>query len=164
MANINKLWYSGQPDGQDYQNCSTYHAETGELADDGCSVEACFACSWINEPLFHLRGLCKNSGIAIQYVLLPDRTFDGMFFFLGLGPTNILFKKETESWLIVADKLVDLITPNGTANPEEVLGKFKPDNISNKMPIGKKTWNLTNGECEGQRDLKLTGVSAQRVL
>ena len=139
----------------------------GELADDGCSVEACFACSWITEPLFHLRGLCKNSGIASQYVLLPgpNSTFDGIFFFLGLGPTNILFKKETESWLIVADKMVDLITSNGTtANPKQVLGKFKPDNISNKMPIGKKTWNLTNEECEGQRDLKLTGVSAHRVF
>ena len=29
LTNIDKLWYSGQPDGQDYQNCSTYHADSG---------------------------------------------------------------------------------------------------------------------------------------
>ena len=156
----NLAWYPGQPDGQGFQKCTSFLAKNGTIGDDGCSVEYCFACSWINEPLFHLRGLCKNSEIASQYVLLPYSTYDDMFFFLGLGPTNILYSKEKNSWLIVKDVMFDLIAPNGTTTkPKNILGSFQPDDISNKMPIGKKFWNLKDQECKGIRPLKLTGVS-----
>ena len=158
-VDLKDLWLDGQPDGKEFQKCITYNLETGRHADDGCSVKGCFACSWISEPLFKLRGLCKNSEIANEYVLLPNKTYDETVFFLGLGETNILFRKDMNSWLIVKDKLSDLIKGNITTMPTNILGVFQPDKLSNRMPIGTHSWNLTDEECKGNISLKLTGVS-----
>ena len=168
VNNIENLWMEGQPDGQEYQNCTSFHTKTGLLADDGCSVKSCFACSWDHEPLFRLRGLCKNSEIANQYVLLPESTYNGTLFFLGLGKTNILFLKEKNSWVIVKDLLHNLIKPNYVVNPSEIIGTFQPQYQANEMPIplGSHLWELHDQECRKinetnsyLRYLKLTGVS-----
>ena len=161
VKNIKEMWMKGQPDGQDWQACTSFNTTTGKLADDGCSVTSCFACTWDHEPLFKLRGLCKSSKIANQYVLLPEYTYNETLFFLGLGKTNILFVKENNSWVIVKDLLNDLIKPNYVLKPSEIIGSFRTLYQSNQMPIGTHLWELNDPECNISRlfPLKLTGVS-----
>ena len=111
----------------------------------------------MNKPLFILRGLCSNSGIDHQYVFLPQIVYNERMFFFGFGANNILFSQEKNSWLIIEDTIVDIIKLK--KKPTKIVGSFQPDEISNKIPIGRHMWNLTSGQCNGMVPLKLTGVS-----
>ena len=151
-------WKPGQPNGLDLQQCILFDASTGEFDDESCSFKRCFICKWLREPVFFLRGLCKNSEIDEKYVLLPDVTYDDNLFFLGFGDYNILYCKAMNSWLIVKDQMDDLIKPDGTKEPSNIIGAFQPKKYGNQLPIGKHKWNITTAECDGMVPLKLTAV------
>ena len=157
-VHLDHMWSPGQPNGQDLQQCIRFYASTGQFNDESCSHKACFICTWLAEPLFVLRGLCKNTGVDEKYALLPDVSYDEYLFFLGLEFNNIIYSKDTNSWLIVGDLLTDLIKPEGLKKPSKIIGTFQPDEFSNQLPIGRHLWNLTTTECKGMVPLKLTGV------
>ena len=157
MMISNSLWFQGQPDGGDFQKCSTYKTIHGKYYDTSCSYKSCFICSWKYQPLFTLRGLCAMSEIDTQFVLRPQLDFDKNLFFYGVGKNNIIFDKENHSWLIVEDKIHDLIGPENTsARPKNILGTFWLDNSdSQQTPVGTQIWNLTD-RCNNLIPLKLT--------
>mgnify|MGYP007045158184 CR=1 FL=1 len=62
------------------------------------------------------------------------------------------------SWLIVKDQMDNLIKPDGTKEPSNIIGAFQPNKFGNEIPIGMHLWNLTTEECNGMVHLKLTGV------
>ena len=152
------MWSPGQPNGQDLQQCIEYSTSTGHFNDQSCSSEECFICKWIREPVFVVRGLCKTSDVDEKYVLLPDVTYDDSLFFFGFGDYNIIYSKDMNSWLIVADRMDDLIKPDGSKEPSKIIGAFQPEKFGNQMPIGRHAWNLTTAECIGMVHLKLSGV------
>ena len=158
------MWESGQPNGLNLQQCIHFDASTGEFDDESCSLKRCFICKWLREPVFILRGLCKTSEIDEKYVLLPDVTYDDNLFFLGFGNYNILYCKAMNSWLIVKDQMDDLIKPDGTKEPSNIIGAFQPEKFGNQLPIGRHTWNLTTAECNGMVPLKLTGVCLENQI
>ena len=157
-VNLDNMWSSGQPNGQDLQQCIELYTSTGQFNDESCTYKTCFMCKWYSEPVFVLRGLCKTTEIDEKYVLLPDVTYDDNLFFLGLARTNILYSKEMHSWLIVTDLMSELIKPESTKKPSTIIGAFQPNKFGNEMPIGMHLWNLTTEECNGMVHLKLTGV------
>ena len=152
------MWEPGQPNGQDLQQCIQFSPSTGKFNDKSCSFKTYFVCKWINESVFVLRGLCKTAEIDEKYVLLPDVTYDGNLFFFGFETTNIIYRKDMNSWLIVMDLLDDLIKPEGLKEPSKIIGAFQPDKFGNQMPIGRHVWNLTTPDCNGMVPLKLTVV------
>ena len=157
-VNLDNMWSSGQPNGQDLQQCIELYISTGKFNDESCALKTCFMCKWYSEPVFVLRGLCKTTEVDEKYVLLPDVTYDDNLFFLGLARTNILYSKEMHSWLIVTDLMSELIKPEGTKIPSTIIGAFQPNKFGNEIPIGMHLWNLTTEECNGMVHLKLTGV------
>jgi hypothetical protein len=157
-VHLDHMWSSGQPNGQGLQQCIEFYTSTGQFNDESCAYKTCFMCKWYAEPVFVLRGLCKNTDVDEKYVLLPDVIYGDNLFFLGLARNNILYSKEMNSWLIVTDLMSDLIKPEGTKEPSAIIGSFQPDKFSNQMPTGMHVWNLTTAECNGMVHLKLTGV------
>ena len=157
-VHLDHMWSLGQPNGHEIQQCIQFYASTGEFNDASCSYKTCFVCEWIREPVFFLRGLYKNSEVDEKYVLMPDMTYDDNLFFYGFELTNIIFKKNMNSWLIVADLMVELIKPEGLKEPSKIVGAFQPDKFGNQMPIGRHTWNLTTADCNGMVPLKFTSV------
>ena len=155
----NGMWLKGQPNGQDQENCTAFHVEEGKILDLDCLKHSCYICAWTNEPLFQLRGLCSNSYIDTLYALLPTKTYNESLLFFGLLRNNILYSQQINSWLIVEDKLKDLITPKSTMMPSKVLGVFQPDKYSNQLPVGTHLWNITDPNCKGRMSLKLSSVS-----
>ena len=153
------MWFKGQPNGQDLQNCTVFHVGEGKFTDTDCFKSSCYICAWKNEPLFQLRGLCSNSYIDTLYALLPTKTYNESLLFFGLLRNNILYSQQINSWLIVEDKLKDLITPTSTKMPSKVLGVFQPDKYSNQLPVGTHLWNITDPNCKGRMSLKLSSVS-----
>ena len=149
------MWDVGQPNGEELQECALFNVITGKFFDDSCTVKYCFLCSWRYKPKFTLKGLCSDSEVDHQYVLLPERTYDEQFIFSGYERNYIIFNKELGSWLIIGDEFV----PSDGVMPEIVLGNFSPDAFSNQLPVGKKNWQLTEQGCNGTLPLKLTHVS-----
>ena len=88
-VNLDQMWLQGQPNGQDIQESTTFHVKNGKFDDVGSSFKSCFVCAWIKKPLFILRGLCSNSKIDHQYVLLPQVVYNDRMFFWGFGENNI---------------------------------------------------------------------------
>ena len=160
----NSLWSPGQPNGGDIQTCSTYQISSGKYLDSSCLFKSCFVCSWKNQPLFTLRGLCAKSEIDTQFVLRPQLDFDKNVFFYGVGKNSIIFDKEKNSWLIVEDKAHELIGPENTsARPKNILGTLWLDNSdSHHTPVGTQLWNLTD-RCNSLLPLKLTSVSHRKT-
>ena len=157
LVDMNPLWKTGQPNGREFQNCTGYDLQTSKFLDLDCPLKNCFVCFWKDEPLFHLKGLCKDSQIDMSYVLLPNWTYDDNFVFSGFDTTNIIFSKVNDAWLIVDNKLAEMqkeVDSNLT-----ILGKFEPDKFSNQLPIGLKLWELTDEDCRKNVSLKLTVVS-----
>ena len=155
----NSLWFPGQPNGGEFQKCSMYNKIDGKYYDVSCLWKSCFICSWKYQPLFNLRGLCAMSEIDTQFVLRPQLDFDKNLFFYGVGRNNIIFDKENHSWLIVEDKIHELIGPEITsARPKNILGTFWLDNPdSHHTPVGTQMWNLTD-RCNTLLALKITSV------
>ena len=162
IVDLNGMWFTGQPNGKDIQNCATFFASTGRFIDETCTYKSCSVCAWKNEPAFTLRGLKSCRCIDWYYVLLPDVTYNNNVFFLGFGRNNIIFSQELNSWLIVEDRMGDLFQPGIIEKkPTKIVGIFEPETYSNQMPIGMHIWNVTN--CGGIIPLKLTPVSKTRL-
>ena len=157
----NSLWSPGQPNGGDFQKCSTYSRISGKYYDCSCLYKSCFVCSWSYWPLFTLRGLCAKSQIDTQFVLRPELDYDKNIFFYGVGKNSIVFDKEKHTWLIIEDKDHKLIEPENTfARHKNILGTLWLDNSEKHnmdTPVGTQKWNLT--ECNSVLPLKLTSVS-----
>ena len=161
LVDMNPFWKTGQPNGRELQKCAAYNLQTSKFWDIDCPLKYCFVCIWEDEPLFHLKGLCKNSQIDIAYVLLPNWTYDDNFVFSGFDSTNIIFSNVNDSWLIVKDTLAEIqkAVESNLAYKPKILGKFEPDKFSNQLPIGLKLWELTDEDCRKNVSLKLTVVS-----
>ena len=156
---MDHMWSSGQPNGKDLQECAVYSAKTGKFHDWPCSNQACLICSWKNEPEFKLRGLCPNSIIDQEYVLLPKLTYQNNLFFYGYENTNIVFSQRANQWLIIEDKISDLFKTQNETIPKIILGTFQPNKFNNHLPIGTNFWTLTDIGCQRNLTLKLTYVS-----
>ena len=163
LVDMNPFWKTGQPNGRELQKCAGYDLQTSKFLDLDCPLKFCFVCIWEDEPLFHLKGLCKNSQIDTAYVLLPNWTYDDNFVFSGFDSTNIIFSNVNDSWLIVNDTLAEIqkAVESNLAYKPKILGKFEPDKFSNQLPIGLKLWELTDEDCRKNVSLKLTVVSIQ---
>ena len=163
LVDMQPFWKTGQPNGRELQKCAGYNLQTSKFWDIDCPLKYCFVCIWEDEPLFHLKGLCKNSQIDIAYVLLPNWTYDDNFVFSGFDSTNIIFSNVNDSWLIVNDTLAEIqkAVESNLAYKPKILGKFEPDKFSNQLPIGLKLWELTDEDCRKNVSLKLTVVSIQ---
>ena len=163
LVDMNPFWKTGQPNGRELQKCAGYDLQTSKFWDLDCPLKSCFVCVWEDEPLFHLKGLCKDSQIDMSYVLLPDQTYDDNFVFSGFDTTNIIFSRVHNSWLIVNDTLAEIkkAVESNLAYEPNVLGKFEPDKFGNQLPIGLKLWELTDEDCRKNVSLKLTVVSIQ---
>ena len=163
---MNSLWYPGQPDGEGFENCVKFDTETGLMIDAVCSGnKECFVCTWKKESTFTLRGFCSGSridrdmkSVDREYVILPHLTFNEHIVFFGFGQTNILFSHKMKSWLMVEDEQEDLFDGERQINePKKIVGIFKPNMMSNQLPVGVHIWNIT--DCEDPVLLKLTSVS-----
>ena len=165
LVDMNPFWKTGQPNGRELQKCAGYDFQTSKFWDLDCPLKYCFVCIWEDEPLFHLKGLCKDSQIDMSYVLLPNWTFDDHFVFSGFDATNIIFSKVNNSWLIVDDTLAEIqkAVESSLAYEFKVLGIFKPDKFSNQLPIGLKRWDLKDEDCLKNITLKLTVVSLYEI-
>ena len=164
---MDHLWYSGQPDGMGFEDCSKFDAETGLYLDVVCSGnKECFVCTWKKESIFTLRGFCSGSridrnmkSVERDYVIIPNWTFNEQIFFFGFGQTNILFSHKMKSWLMVEDKQEDLFDGQRQQmnEPKKIVGIVKLNMMSNQLPVGLHLWNIT--DCEDPVLLKLTSVS-----
>ena len=108
--------------------------------DFSCKSKTCFICSWQDNPVFNLRGLCTKTQVHNQFVLLPEKTFGGNVYFFGIRNNNILFNQETSSWLIVTNATKEIFKPGGISTDSLiVVGTFKPDQSNvHHLPVG--TW------------------------
>ena len=121
-----------------------------------CEFKFCFLCTFDQEKIFTLRGLCDDQNlIDTKYVFLHsllskgERTFRGLF-----GRTNITFDEANGEWDIV--KHVPLKKSGGS-----IIG-FTND--TNAYPLGIKKWFLkakcnTEMKYDVSAELKLTIVS-----
>ena len=159
IVDMEHLWDSQSPNGGDLEKCTGFNGNTCKYFDYPCQSKTCFLCAWRDNPLFNLRGLCMNTQVGYQYVLLPEKTFGGNVFFFGLRYTNILFNQETSSWLIVKNKMIEIFKPGGISKDSlDVVGTFKLDkSIAHNLPVGTHFWNLTEN-CNKVMQLKLTQV------
>ena len=156
---MDHLWDSRSPNGKDLEKCTGFNGNNFKYFDTPCKSKTCFICAWKNSPLFTLRGLCTNTQVDRQYILLPEKTFGGNVFFFGLRNNNILFNQETSSWMIVKNKRDEIFKPGGiTTHSLDVVGIFKPDQSNaHQLPVGTHFWNLTEN-CNKFLQLKLTKV------
>ena len=158
------MWKPGQPNGGDLQECTVYSTEDAKYSDIECSVKTCYVCVWKKEPLFSLRGLCFDTEIDHQYVLIPQHKYDGNMFFFGFGNSNIIFSNEMRSWLIVANTAEDLLNSGVNTKSLHILGIMQLEKHSNNIvPIGTHFWNLTD-RCDRIMALKLTHVSNYQMI
>ena len=159
IVDMKYLWDSRSPNGGDLEKCTGFWTHDCTYYDVTCKYETCFICSWKNTPLFTLRGLCTNTKIDNQFVLLPEKTFHGNVFFFGIIENNIIFNQETSSWLIVTNKVEEIFKPGGISTDLlDVVGTFQPDESNiHHLPVGTRFWNLTE-KCSKVLQLKLTQV------
>ena len=160
---MDHLWDSRSPNGEDLEKCTGFNGKDSKYFDTPCKSKTCFICAWKNSPLFTLRGLCTNTDIEKEFVLLPEKTFGANVFFFGIRKDNILFNQETSSWLIVKNKTKEIFKPGGiSTNSLDVVGTFKPDQSNpHLLPVGTHFWNLTEN-CNQVLQLKLTHVCKEK--
>ena len=159
IVDMEHLWAHREPNGGDLQKCAGFYSNDCKYYDDQCKSKTCFICAWNDAPVFNLRGLCMNTQVGSQYVLLPEKTFGGNVYFFGIGKNNILFNQDTSSWLIVKNKTKEIFKPGGILTDSlDVVGTFKPDQSNpHLLPVGTHFWNLTEN-CNQVLQLKLTQV------
>ena len=159
IVDMEDLWNSRSPYGGDLFHCTGFHANTCKYYASTCISKTCFICVWKNTPVFTLRGLCTNTKIDKQFVLLPEKTFDGNLFFFGIEKNNMLFNQETSSWLIVKNSVKEIFKSDKISTVSlDVVGAFKPDQSNDHhLPVGAHFWNLTEN-CNQVLQLKLTQV------
>ena len=143
------LWNNWSPYGGDLFDCTGFHANDCKYYATTCNSKICFICVWKNTPVFTLRGLCTNTQIDEQVVLLPGLTFDRNVFFFGIGKYN----------MIVKNSVKEIFKPGGiSTNSLDFVGAFKPDQSNaHHLPVGTHFWNLTEN-CNQVLQLKLTQV------
>ena len=104
--NLDEMWHKGQPNGQPIEECLSY-SKTGQFHDTRCETsDGCFVCVWRHEPTFTLRGLCSETTIDRDYVLLPNTTYDQNVLF------GVFWKDSEDSIfppLIIFDLLILII-------------------------------------------------------
>ena len=160
IVDMEHLWNSRSPYGGNLFDCTGFHANDCKYYATTCKSKRCFICAWKNSPLFTLRGLCANTQVDEQFVLLPEKTFGGNVFFFGVGKGNILFNQETSSWIIVKNKAEEIFKPGGiSADSLDVIGTYQHDwSHDIHLPVGAHFWNLTEN-CNKVLQLKLTQVT-----
>ena len=153
------LWNSRSPYGEDINKCTGFSANDGKYYATTCNTKQCLICAWKDSPLFTLRGLCTNTQVDDDYVLLPAKNFGGNVFFFGLRNMNILFNEETSSWLIVKNRTSEIFKPGKISTDSlDVVGTFQLDQSNaHHLPVGTHSWNLTEN-CNIVAQLKLTQV------
>ena len=159
IVDMDDLWNNRSPYGGDLFDCTGFEANTCKYYTTTCISKTCFICVWKNTPVFTLRGLCTNTQIDKQFVLLPEKTFDKHLFFFGIEKNNMMFHQETRSWLIVKNSVKEIFKSGGISTVSlDVVGAFKPDRSNdNHLPVGTHFWNLTEN-CNQVLQLKLTQV------
>ena len=159
IVDMDDLWNNRSPYGGDLFDCTGFEANTCKYYTTTCISKTCFICVWKNTPVFTLRGLCTNTQIDKQFVLLPEKTFDGNLFFFGIEKNNMIFNQETSSWLIVKNSIKEILKSGKISTISlDVVGAFKPDKSNdNHLPVGSHFWNLTDN-CNQVLQLKLTQV------
>ena len=157
IVDMKNLWDSRSPIGGDLNKCTGFSANDCKYYATYCNSKRYFICTWKNTPIFTLRGLCTNTQVDYQFVLLPEKTFSGNVFFFGIIENNIIFNQETSSWLIVKNGR-DEIYKGISTDSLDVVGTFKPDQSNaHQLPVGIHFWNLTEN-CNKVMQLKLTQV------
>ena len=159
IVDMENLWGSRSPYGEDFNECTGFFAKDSKYFVQTCKSKNCIICAWKDAPVFNLRGLCTDTQVGSQYVLLPEKSFGENVYFFGNGKNNILFNQETSSWLIVKNKTKEIFKPGGIlTNSLDVVGTFKLDkSIAHNLPVGTHFWNLTEN-CNKVMQLKLTQV------
>ena len=159
IVDMENLWDSRSPYGTDLNLCTGFRANDCKYYADTCKSETCFICAWANTPIFTLRGHCTNTHIEREFVLLPEKTFDGNLFFFGIEKYNMIFNQETSSWLIVKNGIKELLKSGKISTVSlDIVGAFKPDKSNDHhLPVGTHFWNLTEN-CNQVVQLKLTQV------
>ena len=159
IVDMENLWGSRSPYGEDFNECTGFFAKDSKYFVQTCKSKNCIICAWKDAPVFNLRGLCMDTQVGSQYILLPEKTFGGNVYFFGNGKNNILFNQETSSWLIVKNKTKEIFKPGGiSTNSLDVVGTFKPyQSNPHLLPVGNHFWNLTEN-CNQVLQLKLTQV------
>ena len=163
IVDMDDLWNNRSPYGGDLFDCTgfepNFEANTCKYYSTTCISKVCFICVWKNTPVFTLRGLCTNTQIDKQFVLLPEKTFDRNVFFFGIGEYNMIFSQEMRSWLIVKNSVEEIFKPEGISTVSlDVVGAFKPDQSNaHHLPVGTHFWNMTDN-CNIVAQLKLTQV------
>ena len=157
---MDHLWNSHSPYGEDLNKCTGFFAKDCKYYVTHCKSKTCSICAWTDHPVFNLRGLCPNTQVDEQYVLLPEKTFGGNVLFFGIKNNNILFNQETSSWQIVKNGIKEIFKPGGISTDSlDVVGIFEPDwDNDHYLPVGTHFWNLTEN-CNKVLQLKLTRVS-----
>ena len=158
VVDMEGIWYPGEPNGGDLQDCTTYFTLDSKHSDVHCNDMYPYVCAWKGTTLFTLRGLCARSNVVEQFVLLPKETYDGNIFFYGIGNNNIIYNKETNSWLIVENRAKELFENVVEFGSLKIVGSYLLDkDEDNVTPVGTHVWNLTDG-CHKDLPLKLTHV------
>ena len=165
IVNMDHLWDSRSPNGQDLEKCTGFNGKDSKYFDCSCKSKLCFICSWKDTPVFTLRGLCTNTQVDEQFVLLPEETFGGNVFFFGIRKNNILFNQETSSWQIVTNSAKEIFKPGGISTDSlDVVGTYQHDRShAIHLPVGTHFWNLTES-CNKVLQLKLTQVRNEITL
>ena len=169
VVDMKDLWNSRSPYGGDLFDCTgfepNFEANTCKYYSTTCISKICFICVWKNTPVFTLRGLCTNTKIDKQFVLLPEKTFDGNLFFFGIEKYNMMFNQETSSWLIVKNTYEELFKPGGISTDSlDVIGTYQHDHShALHLPVGTHFWNLTENYNK-VLELKLTQVRNEITL
>ena len=159
IVEMDHLWDSQSPNGGDLEKCTGFNGIDSKYFDTPCKSKTCSICAWKDNPLFTLRGLCSNTQVDEQFVLLPEKTFGGNVFFFGIRKNNILFNQERSSWEIVKNSFKELFKPGGISTDSlDVVGTYQNDQSDAlHLPVGTHFWNLTDN-CNKVLQLKLTHV------
>ena len=80
IVDMKYLWNSRSPYGEDINKCTGFSANDGKYYATTCNTKQCLICAWKDSPLFTLRGLCTNTQVDDDYVLLPAKNFGGNVF------------------------------------------------------------------------------------
>ena len=157
------MWYPGEPNGGELEECATYLTTDSKYADEDCKDRYWFICVWKDTTLFTLRGLCDRHVKDQQFVLLPKKSYDGNVFFYGTGKYNIIYDKGTNRWLIVKNRAKELLENDLKLPSLKIVGSYLLDNNDkNLMPVGTHAWNWT-GSCQEVLHLKLSQVRTLKL-
>ena len=77
-----------------------------------------------------------------------------------MANNNIVFSNTMQSWLIVEDKIEDLLKTGTFSVPSRIIGILKLNKLGKHyLPVGKNFWNITEPDCSyNMMQLKLTKV------